>query len=159
MGDVQTGHEKTLTGLLAALAGANLIYGLGMLESGMTMDYGQLVLDNEIARLIKFTVAGISVNDQTLAVEDIAEVGPFGDFLSLQATYDHMREQSTPKLMDRRVRLDWAAGGSTDAYTRATLEARHILETHQPEPLPHGVRDRLRAIVAGAEAELGVTAG
>jgi trimethylamine---corrinoid protein Co-methyltransferase len=138
------------------LAGANLIYGLGMLESGMTMDYGQLVLDNEIARLIKFTVAGITVDDETLAVEDIAEVGPFGDFLSLPATYRHMREQSTPKLMDRRVRMDWAAAGSTDGYTRATLEARRILETHHPEPLPDDVRDRLRAIVVEAEAALGV---
>ena len=72
MTDAQSGHEKTLTGLLPALAGANLIYGLGMLESGVTMDYGQLVLDNEIARLIKYTVAGIPVNDETLAVEDIA---------------------------------------------------------------------------------------
>ena len=45
MTDAQSGHEKTLTGLLPALAGANLIYGLGMLESGVTLDYGQLVMD------------------------------------------------------------------------------------------------------------------
>jgi trimethylamine--corrinoid protein Co-methyltransferase len=156
VGDAQTGHEKTLTGLLAALAGANLIYGLGMLESGITMDFGQLVLDNEIARLIKFTVAGISVNDETLAVEDIARVGSFGDFLSLDATYKHMREQSMPKLLDRRVREDWVSAGSTDAHTRATTEARRILETHQPEPLPDAVLEKLRAIVHEAEVELGV---
>ena len=43
------GHEKTLTGLMAALAGANLIYGPGMLESGITFDFAQLVMDNEFA--------------------------------------------------------------------------------------------------------------
>jgi len=157
VGDAQSGHEKTLTGLLAALAGANLIYGLGMLESGITMDYGQLVLDNEIARLIKFTVGGISVNDETLAVEDIAQVGSFGDFLSLDSTYKHMRGQSMPKLMDRRVREDWVSAGSTDAYTRATAEARRILETHHPEPLPEPVLEQMRAIVREAEVKLGVT--
>ena len=47
------GHEKTLTGLIPALAGANMIYGLGMVESGITFDYGQLVLDCEFARMIK----------------------------------------------------------------------------------------------------------
>ena len=57
---MQTGHEKTLTGLLPALAGANQIYGAGMIESGVTFDLGQLVMDNEIARMIKFAVGGIA---------------------------------------------------------------------------------------------------
>ena len=56
MCDAQSGHEKTLTGLLPALAGANLIYGLGMIEMGMTIDFGQLVMDNEFARMIKHTL-------------------------------------------------------------------------------------------------------
>jgi trimethylamine--corrinoid protein Co-methyltransferase len=157
--DAQSGHEKTLTGLLPALAGANLIYGLGMLESGVTMDYGQLVLDNEIARLIKYSVGGIPVNDETLAVEDIAAVGAFGDFLSLDATYKHMREQSMPKLMDRRVREDWAASGSTDAYGRAMTEARRLLADYQPEQLPESALTEMRSIIREAEVELGVTAG
>ena len=45
------GHEKTLTGLIPALAGANLIYGPGMLESGLTFDFAQLVLDCEFSDL------------------------------------------------------------------------------------------------------------
>ena len=159
MTDAQSGHEKTLTGLLPALAGANLIYGLGMLESGVTMDYGQLVLDNEIARLIKYSVGGIPVNDETLAVEDIAQVGSFGDFLSLDATYKHMREQSMPKLMDRRVREDWASAGATDAYTRAMTEARRLLAEYQPEPLPDAVLDEMRSIIHEAETELGAVVG
>jgi trimethylamine---corrinoid protein Co-methyltransferase len=157
--DAQSGHEKTLTGLLPALAGANLIYGLGMLESGVTMDYGQLVLDNEIARLIKYSVGGIPVNDETLAVEDIAQVGAFGDFLSLDATYKHMREQSMPKLMDRRVREDWASAGSTDVYARALNEARRLLADYQPEPLPDSVLAEMRSIIREAEGELGVAVG
>ena len=40
MTDAQSGHEKTLTAVLPALAGANVIYGLGMLESGVTLDFG-----------------------------------------------------------------------------------------------------------------------
>ena len=73
--DAQSGHEKTITGLLPALAGANLIYGLGMIEMGMTIDYGQMVMDNEFARMIKYVVQGIPVNDETLAVDVIHEIG------------------------------------------------------------------------------------
>ncbi|NIO04388.1 MAG: Trimethylamine methyltransferase MttB, partial [Proteobacteria bacterium] len=60
-----------------ALAGANLIYGLGMLEMGMTLSFAQLVMDNEFARMIKHVVKGIPVNDETLAVDVIREIGPF----------------------------------------------------------------------------------
>ena len=52
MVDVQIGHEKTITGLLPALAGANMIYGMGMLDMGMTLSLPQFLIDNEIARMI-----------------------------------------------------------------------------------------------------------
>ncbi len=151
---MQTGHEKTLTALTAALAGTNLIYGLGMIESGVTFDYAQLVIDNEMARMVKQLVRGIRVDDETMAVDDIARVGSFGDFLSLDATMRHMRETSQPELMDRRVREDWEARGGTDMYQRALERAREILETHQPDPLPDDVRQQVRQIVEDADREL-----
>ena len=156
MVDAQSGHEKTLTGLLTALAGANLIYGAGMLESGMTIDYGQLVMDAEFARLIKYTVAGVPVSDETLSVDVINDVGPFHDFLSHADTLRHMRTQSQPTLIDRRVREEWSADGSTTIHERATARAREILETHVPTPLPEGAAEAMRAIIADAERHLGV---
>ena len=71
-------------------------------------------MDNEFARMIKQVAEGIPVNDETLAVEDIAAVGPFGDFLSLDSTLRHMRILSQPEVLDRRVREDWQAAGSHD---------------------------------------------
>jgi len=138
------------------LAGANLIYGLGMIEMGMTIDYGQLVMDNEFARMIKHTVKGIPVNDETLAVDAIKEIGIGKDFLSHDSTYKHMRSQSQPKLIDRRMREDWVKEGSTDIYQRALEQARFILENHKPEPLPEDVLAAIRSIVEEAEEELGV---
>jgi len=138
------------------LAGANLIYGAGMTESGVTFDYAQYVIDNDIARMVKHTVAGVPVNDETLAVDDIHAVGPFGDFLSLDATMAHMREQSQPKLMDRRVREEWQAMGAQDAYSAAKEEAKRILDEHHPEPLPAEVSQQIAAIVREAEVHGGV---
>ena len=156
MVDAQSGHEKTLTGLMPALAGANLIYGLGMIESGMTFDFGQLVMDNEFAGMIKQCVGGISVNDETLALDVIGAVGPFGDFLSQGHTMAHMREQSQPTLIDRRVREDWQVMGSRSIYDRALEKAREIVREHRSVPLPDGVARELEEIVRGAEIELGV---
>jgi trimethylamine--corrinoid protein Co-methyltransferase len=123
---------------------------------GMTIDYGQMVMDNEFARMIKYLVQGIPVNDETLAVDVIKEIGVGKDFLSHASTYKHMRTQSQPKLIDRRMREDWQAAGSTDIYQRALEEARYILENHKPDPLPDDVLAAIRSIVEEAEAELGI---
>jgi trimethylamine--corrinoid protein Co-methyltransferase len=142
---------------MPALAGANLIYGLGMIESGMTFDFGQLVMDDEFAGMIKQCVRGIRVDDEALAVDVIDDIGPFGDFLSHDHTMAHMREQSQPAVIDRRVREDWATSGSLTIQDRALAKARKILETHVPDALPDGVAEELAAIIRGAERELGIT--
>ncbi len=138
------------------MAGANLIYGLGMLESGVTFDFGQLVMDNEFAQMIKSVVNGIPVNDETLAVELIDTVGPFQQFLTEQHTFDHMREMSQPQLMDRKVRDKWEKDGGRSMHEKAMDKARQIIAEHKPEPLPEDVLSRMRAIVTEVEEELGV---
>jgi trimethylamine--corrinoid protein Co-methyltransferase len=141
---------------MAALAGANLIYGAGMTESGVTFDYAQYVLDNDMARMIKHTVQGISVTDENLDLADIHAVGSFGDYLSLDSTLKHMRELSQPRFMDRRVREDWQAMGAKDAYSAAKEAAKQILQEHKPQPLPGEVADKLDAILHDAEVHGGV---
>jgi trimethylamine--corrinoid protein Co-methyltransferase len=136
-----------------------MIYGLGMLESGITFDYGQLVLDCEFARMIKFTLHGIPVNGDTLAVDAIKEIGPGRDFLMHPTTFTGMRNQSKPEIFDRRMRGVWAANGATTAYERAMQKARWILENHHPEPLPDHVLAKIRNIVEQAETELGAQSG
>ena len=133
-----------------------MVYGLGMLEMGVTLDFGQLVMDNEFAGMIKHVLNGIPVNDETLAVDVIHSVGPFKDFLGTKHTLNHMRSQSQPQLIDRRRRPKWEELGSTDIYQRACEKAREILETHQPDPLPESVLAEIRSIIEETENELGV---
>ncbi len=151
------GHEKTLTGLIAALAGANLIYGPGMLESGITFDIAQLVLDNEFAKMIKHTVRGFGVNKESLAVDVIKEIGPAKNFLAHTHTLRHMRSQSQPELIDRKGIEDWKAAGGTDIYQRAAEKVKSILENHKPEPLMEDVSTKIRSIIKETENELGVS--
>jgi len=150
------GHEKTLTGLIPALAGANLIYGPGMLESGLTFDFAQLVLDNEFVRMIKHTIGGFEVNDESLAVEVIKTVGPAKDFLTQEHTLKYVRSHSLPEFIDRDKRERWQAAGATDSYARAVEKTRDILLHHKPQPLPEKVAADIKAIIKETEGELGV---
>ena len=124
-----------------------------MIESGVTFDLAQLVMDAEIARLVKRSLQGMPVTDETLAVDDIVGVGSFGDFLSLDATLRHMRDHSQPRLLDRRVREDWTSAGASDLYERARAAASTILAEHVVPPLPAGVAAEVEAILRRAEAE------
>ena len=134
-----------------------MIYGPGMLESGITFDFGQLVLDCEFIRMIKHTLGGVPVTDETLAVDPIKAVGIGGDHLMQPLTLAHMKSQSKPELIDRKMRAVWEKNGATTAYDRAMEKVRYNLETHQPAPLPAGVREQIRNIVVQTEAELGIT--
>ncbi len=149
------GHEKTFTALTAALAGASVVYGAGMTESGVTFDCAQLVMDDEWIAMIRHFLGGIAVNNETLGAADIAAVGPFGDFLSLPSTYAHMREQSQARVMDRRVREEWEADGATDMYERARRRACEILENHPREPIDDEIKARMRAVVQRADDQRG----
>ena len=75
-----------MTCLLPALAGANTLYGAGMLELGMTFSMEQLVIDNDIIKMIKKAMQGIPVSEETLAVESIQKVGIGNNFLALKQT-------------------------------------------------------------------------
>jgi trimethylamine---corrinoid protein Co-methyltransferase len=139
------------------LGGLNLIYGAGMIESGVTIDYGTLVMDNDIARICKYILRGIPTNDATLMVDEIIEVGSEEDFLSRMSTLKLMREhQSKAGNIDRRVREEWEMDGSTDMYTRCSEMAKDLVENHKVEELPGDVKDQIRALVAKAEKDAGV---
>ncbi len=137
------------------MAGANLIYGPGMLESGITFDFAQLVLDNEFARMIKQTVRGFRVDKEILAVNVIKSVGPRKDFLAQDHTLKHMRTHSRPELIDRSGMETWQASGATDSYQRALAKTRDILQTHKPKPLPEKVLAEIRSIITETEGEMG----
>jgi len=150
--DAQAGHEKTISALLPAMAGANLIYGPGMLEMGMTFSFGQLVIDDEIAAMVKRVVSGIDCNDTLMGVDLIKKIGIGGHFLSEKHTLDYLRkEQIQSRVIDRRVREEWMEMGSKNMMQSANEMAARLIKRHKPELLPEDVASELRRIVMSAE--------
>lgn len=133
------------------MGGVNLIYGLGMLDLGMTFSYEQLVIDNEIARMVQRAIDGIEVSDETLAVDVMQKVGPAGTFLGQRHTVKHMKagkEASVAQLFDRTMRATWDAAGQPMINDVANAKVRDIIENHEPKALDQKVQDELNAIVA-----------
>lgn len=151
--DAQQGYDFTLTAMPAALAGANVIYGIGALESVITFDYAAMIMGAEQAGRIKRLVQGIDMSGLEEAIALIEEVGPGGEYITHDHTFAHMRELSSSSLFDRRSRETWERDGSKSSTDRAYEEARRILATHQPARLGEGVSEKLNAILAAREVE------
>jgi len=136
--------------MLAAQGGANLIYGMGMLESGQTWSHSQLLIDSDIVAMVKRAIRGIEVSDETMATDLVKKAHDIKDFLHQKHTIEHMREQSRPSLFDRKTRGSWQGAGGKDITTIAGETAVKIIKSHEVTPLSENVRKTLREIVESA---------
>jgi len=137
------------------MAGANLIYGAGMLDSGLIFSYAQLAIDNDIFKMIRKVMQGMRVDDENLAVDIIKSVGPGGDFLMQDHTMKYMRTlPSVPNLIDRGNRENWLASGEKGLAEKAAEKAAEILANHKPVPLSDETKSALRSVVEESDAEM-----
>lgn len=132
----------------AALAGGNLVHDVGYLESGMTSSLELLTMANEEISMIDRFTQSVQVNEDTLGVEEIAEVGPGGNYLTSSTTIERFKDDIwSPELVDRQVHESWVEDGETTMRERARDKVIDILENHEPENLADDVSEELTDIV------------
>ena len=147
--DEQAAVEAAMSVLSAGLSGANLIHDVGFLESGLIGSFEMMVLSDEIVGMAKRFMSGVRVDDETLALEVIHEVGPGGNYLALEHTAHNMRRELWfPKLMDRTKYAAWQAEGSKTLGDRVRDRVREILENHTVPSLPDTVEAGIDEILA-----------
>jgi trimethylamine--corrinoid protein Co-methyltransferase len=106
----------------------------------------QIVICDELISYTKHFMRGMEINDETLALDLIHEIGPDGNYLSTDHTLKNFQKDWYPKLFDRRNYDDWKAKGQKTLRQRAKEKALKILDTHQPEPLPADIQRQLDEI-------------
>jgi len=92
---VQTGIEKALTTMCGALSGVEVIHDAasGILDAGRTVSYEQMVIDAELCRIVRHYVRGIDLSESSLALKEIAELGPGGNYLTSLHTARNFRQE------------------------------------------------------------------
>ena len=153
--DWQAGVENALSAFLASASGSDMLLGLGLLNGSRIFSHEQLLLDAEIYSVVRATLKGIPVDDESLALEAIAAVGPAGDYLTSPHTRRHMRSMWKTRFMDRRpMGVVEAEGGGPRTWANA--RARELLATHLPETLEPALAAELARVVGAVEHEAGV---
>lgn len=147
----QAGIENSLSTLMASLTMSDMLVGVGLLNGSLIWSFEQMIMDCEIFDIIHKMMESITVNKETLALDTIREVGPGRQFLTQRHTREHMRELWIPTLMDRRPYSEWIEK-KDDARDWARERAKHILKTHEPDPLPQGLSKEFLKIIASIES-------
>jgi len=151
--DQQAAAEMAMTLMAEALAGTHIVHDLGYLESGLTGALPQVVIGDEILNWLARFIQPIEIDDETLALDLIDEVGPDGEFLGSDHTFEHFRDRWYPDLFERANYDQWLAGGGKTLGERAADRVEEILSTHRPDPLPDDVVQAIDAIIRRAEEQ------
>ena len=145
--DEQSALEKATTGMLHALGGVNIIWGIGQLETEFTLCPEQAVIDNELAGIFLRAQRGIEVTPETIAEEVIRACAESGDFLTHEHTLSHFRaEQIEGDLLALRRREAWEASGRPTLGERAAEKVKEILSRPQEPTVTPGQSAQLRVI-------------
>ncbi|ATW27888.1 trimethylamine methyltransferase family protein [Candidatus Formimonas warabiya] len=146
LNDCQAGYESASQAMVLGLSGANWIHdAAGLLECCTTISYEKTVIDNEILGNVLRVLRGVEVNEDSLAIDAIKEVGPAGNFLAHEHTASHFRSEFLiPKVSDRWNRITWNEKGSLDTHARAHKIAEKILREHRAEPIDRQIQAEIR---------------
>jgi trimethylamine--corrinoid protein Co-methyltransferase len=119
--DEQNAWEKTFSTFCSVAAGNDLIVNCGMFATGMTCSNEQLIMDEEISAMSLRIAEGIRVNEDTLPVDLIKQLGPKGDYLTAEHTLRWLRsdEYLKPRVSVRGPYASWQAAGAKDTYQLA----------------------------------------
>jgi len=145
--DAQSGFEKSLTIGLAAHAGSNLITQAGGMQAGlMSCSFESYVIDNDMLGAILSSLTPITIDADTLALEDIADVvRGEGHFLGRPHTLARMTSDFVyPSISDRRSIQEWELDGAYDIRHKAKLQVREKLATHYPNHIDPDLLTRIR---------------
>lgn len=126
--DEQSVLEKATTGLLHALGGVNILWGVGQLETEFTLSMEQAVIDNELAGMLLRAQRGIEVNPETIAEDVIRDCATTGGFLTHEHTLRHFREEHIESTLTCPQRREaWTAAGSPTLGERASKRVEELL--------------------------------
>ena len=154
--DAQAAYESLMSLWPSVLAHANFIYhAAGWIESGLTASYEKFILDVEAVAMIESLLNGFAIDDDTLALPYIEQVGPGGHHFDTAHT---LARYSTafynPLVSSRQAYEAWAESGGLDAAQRAHRKWKEVLANYERPPMDPGIRQALDDYVARRAREL-----
>ncbi|WP_457812723.1 trimethylamine methyltransferase family protein [Sinorhizobium meliloti] len=148
--DAQAMQEGVMSMLSAVHCGANFVlHSAGFADGLLAMSYEKFMMDMDFCGALHSYLAGVVVDDNTLAMDAFLEVGPGSHFLGCGHT---MRNYQTAfwdsALSDNEPFEKWVEQGETDMALRANRSWKKALAEYEAPPLDAAIDEALNDYVA-----------
>ena len=156
--DAQAAYESQMS-LWGAVMGhaAMMMHGAGWMDGSLVASFEKFIVDVEMLQMMAEFLQGVAVDDDELAVDVIAEVGPGGHFFGAAHTLERYETAFyTPLISDWSNYETWLEAGGQTAGQRANRIWKQALAEFEPPPLPDERRAELEEFVARRKEEGGV---
>ena len=154
--DADAGAQSMIAMLSAALGRVHFVlHAAGFLESGLSASYAKMVMDADQLSQLLGIVRGLRIDDDTLALDAIRDVGPSGHFFGHGHTIEHYESAFyRPMTAETGTWDQWVEEGRRDVEARAAAVAASLIESFEPPSLDEGVAEGLDEFVARRRREL-----
>jgi trimethylamine---corrinoid protein Co-methyltransferase len=153
--DAQAAYETQMSLWPNVLAHTNYVmHAAGWLEGGLVCSYEKFILDVEGLAMMQKLFEPIEINDETLALDMMAEVGPGGHHFGTSHTlarFEHAFHRSA--VTDRLNIGQWIEQGSRDAAQRAHTVWKSLLAAYEKPPIDPAIEESLRDYMERRKAE------
>jgi trimethylamine--corrinoid protein Co-methyltransferase len=155
--DVQSAYESGMSLWGTIMGGVHLIeHAAGWLEGGLTASFEKLILDAEMLQMMREFLNPIRIDEESLGLDAIREVGPGGHFFGTGHTLARFeRAFYEPMLSDWRNFENWQDSGAKSGTERANAIWKELLRSYEAPPLDPAVAEALDAYVARRKEEIG----
>lgn len=155
--DGQCSSEGALRGMLTALSGADILGGAGQMETATTISPVQLIIDNEVLRMVRGAIKPMDLDDEALAWDDLLGIEPGKNFLTTDHTFRHCRDSWVPRNFIRTTRESWEENKALDLRARARADYKGIMASEALFQVESSTLKDLENIVRSADRHLAGT--
>ena len=154
LSDGQAMVEKSLMPAMLDLAGSDIQYGAGRLGGATAASPIQLILDDQLFTIIEKCNADVVINEDTLALQEILDNSPEGNFVTTDHTLRYCRESIRPSLFVADSLDHWQTKGSKSLYERTVEMYKDIRTQLKPQDIPDETRRDMDSVVKKADDHL-----
>ena len=130
--DMQAAYESVFSLWGAVMGGVNLMmHGAGWMEGGLHAGFEKMIVDAELLQMVAAFLDPIVVDDETMAIDAMREVGPGGHFFGAAHTQSRFRTAfHKPMISDWRNYESWQEAGSPEAPGKANHIFKELLAAY-----------------------------
>ncbi|MBV6648843.1 MAG: trimethylamine methyltransferase family protein [Hoeflea sp.] len=154
--DAQAAYETANSLNMGLLSGVNfMLHSCGWPEGGLVASFEKFVMDADQLGTLHKMAQGVTVNEDTLAMDAIREVGPGGHYLGCAHTQANFKTAFwRSEVFDYKPYETWSEEGARDTVALATARVQKLLDTYQQPMLDPSINEALNAYVAERKASM-----